>query len=348
MNLVNTVIDLILIAATAIVLLLLNHYLLNRYHRNISKSANKKYWKLFLISAIRSPSKFLIITIALVLAGEITLAYYSPTSILLNWFTTIKILVSILTFTWAALSFIKQLEKHFLKTNSYSTHEHKEAKQSTIILSMKLCFTGVATIGVISTLQALGVSMQAIITFVSLGGVTVGFAARDLVGSLFGTMLLYISRPFTIGDKIKINTFEGYVENITWLTTHLRSDLKRLIMVPNLQFLVGAVENISQITAKKLTISLDLFHSDINLLNISVAKVNDLLKEIKSQQGEYGVELSNSMSIIKDSGLFVQFYLYFDQDITLEEILIKRQEITNILSKAMSKYNMRFSAKIEE
>ncbi len=348
MNFISAAIDIVLLIGIAIALFILSHYSITRYHRVISQNPSKKQWRIFLLNAVGVPLKVLIVVIAVVMIGNIILLYYNPNSMLLRWFGTMQILASIVTLTWTALSFIVQLEKYFLKTNSYSTHEYKEAKRSTIILSMKLCFTVIATISVISILQTLGVSMQAIIAFVSLGGVTVGFASRDLIGSLFGTMMIYLTRPFTIGDRIKINNFDGFVENITWITTQLRADSKKLVFIPNIQFLINTVENASQITEKRIMLLVELFHSDINAVNICIAETIEMLGAIKSQQGDRRIYLNHEILAAKDYTMSVKFNLYFDQNITSEELLVKKQEIINITSNVINKHSIRFSAKLEE
>jgi small-conductance mechanosensitive channel len=95
-------------------------------------------------------------------------------------------------------------------------------------------------------MQTLGLEIQALLAFGGLSGAAIGLGARDFIANLFGTMMIYLEKPFNIGDEIKFNNLEGRVENITWRSTHLKSNNQKFICLPNAQFLTIAVQNCSR------------------------------------------------------------------------------------------------------
>ena len=230
------------------------HYTLKKLLLN-----NLKYWQFYLVKVIDKPLKTLIVFIGITYVVEILFNDQNHN----EKFHTIKLLIILSVLTWAILAFIKKLERHFLKYNSFADIKDKAVKRSTIIILMKLCFISALVVAILILLQTLGVRMQAIITFLSLSGVTIGIASRDLTASFFGTIMIYMNRQFVIGDIIKFNSSEGTVENITWISTQLRLHNRRLMYIPNIQFLGSSVENISHAIERKLVIIITVFHSDI-------------------------------------------------------------------------------------
>ena len=59
------------------------------------------------------------------------------------------------------------------------------------------------------------------ITGLGIGGIAVGFAAKDLFANLLGGLTIYLDRPFTVGEWIRSpdKNIEGTVEQIGWRNT---------------------------------------------------------------------------------------------------------------------------------
>ena len=52
-------------------------------------------------------------------------------------------------------------------------------------------------------LQTLGFSVSGVLAFGGIGGLAVGFAAKDLLANFFGGLTIYLDRPFAVGDWIR-------------------------------------------------------------------------------------------------------------------------------------------------
>ena len=55
----------------------------------------------------------------------------------------------------------------------------------------------------ILVLQSIGISLSGLLAFGGIGGIAVGFAAKDLLANFFGGLSIYLDRPFTTGDWIR-------------------------------------------------------------------------------------------------------------------------------------------------
>ena len=85
-------------------------------------------------------------------------------------------------------------------------------------------------------------------------GIVVGFAARQTLGSLIAGFVLMFSRPFTIGDWVKIgDEAEGIVTDITIFNTRLENFDGEFIIIPNDRVSDSSVTNRSRKGLLRLT-----------------------------------------------------------------------------------------------
>ena len=84
--------------------------------------------------------------------------------------------------------------------------------------------------------------------FGGIGGIAIGFAAKDLLANFFGALMIFLDRPFSIGDWIRSpdREIEGVVEDIGWRSTKIRTFDKRPLFIPNSAFASLTVENASK------------------------------------------------------------------------------------------------------
>lgn len=95
-----------------------------------------------------------------------------------------------------------------------------------------------ATISVIALLVALEqmkiVEITPLITGMGIAGIAVAFAAKEFLSDFFGAISILADRPYTIGDKVKINNIEaGEVKEIGLRSTRIKTADNRVIIVPN-------------------------------------------------------------------------------------------------------------------
>ena len=333
------------IVLSAIILLIVQHYTFNK----LLTKKQLKYWQSFIIKAFNQPIKAVIVFIGIIYLIEFF--YISKHSFFTNEnFETATLLVLVSGLIWGTLDFIKRLEKYFLKSNSLSKHNEKERHRSTIILLMKLCFVTTFVSGVLILLHTLGVRMQAIITVLSLSGVAIGISSRDLVASFFGTIFIYTNGPFSIGDRIRINSFDGVVENITWLSTRLRLDNKNLTYIPNIQFLNATVENMTFALERRITVLLSIMHHDYDVINIMVNDIVSAIKQFDVQfdTHTYHPKVSYELLSMDENKINFKIQLYFDKYIAKDELSLQKMRISKVVIDKIINNNMRFNLKIDD
>ncbi len=86
-----------------------------------------------------------------------------------------------------------------------------------------------------------GVNPGSLITSLGIGSVALGFAFKDVLQNLFAGFLILFYRPFSIGDQIKIDDFEGTVEEINVRATKIKTYDGERVVVPNNELYMKSV-----------------------------------------------------------------------------------------------------------
>lgn len=86
-----------------------------------------------------------------------------------------------------------------------------------------------------------GMSPGDLLTGLGIGSVALGFAFKDVLQNLFAGFLIMLYRPFRIGDQIKVNDFEGIVEEISVRATKLKTGDSQRVVLPNSDLYMNAV-----------------------------------------------------------------------------------------------------------
>ena len=111
-------------------------------------------------------------------------------------------------------------------------------------LTQNLAQIGVVILGALVLLDHFKVSITPMLTALGVGGLAVALAMQDTLSNLFGGFYVAVAGQVRLGDYIKLNTGEeGYVTDIGWRSTTIRSLGNSLIIVPNAKLAQAIVTN---------------------------------------------------------------------------------------------------------
>lgn len=151
--------------------------------------------------------------------------------------------------------------------------------QTTVEAMSKLGRVSVMIIAALVILQTLGFSISGVLAFGGIGGIAIGFAAKDLLANFFGGLMVYLDRPFSVGDWIRSpdKAIEGTVEYIGWRQTRIRGFNKNPIYVPNALFTTIVVENPSRMSHRRIKEIIGIRYQDINKMAAITRDVKAML-----------------------------------------------------------------------
>jgi len=101
-------------------------------------------------------------------------------------------------------------------------------------------------IGFILVVQNLGYSIGALLAGFSIGGVALALASQDTLQNAFGSIMIFVDRPFQVGDSIRVGDIEGVVEEVGLRSTRIRTHMKSLYTIPNAKIAHEAINNLSK------------------------------------------------------------------------------------------------------
>ena len=256
-------------------------------------------WDNILVAAMSRPVTWAVWLTGLSIASQIIYRETaSPIFVATAMVRDIGIFVCV---TWFMLAFIRGAEKEIVDNSEHIDKLTAEALSKLIRLAVFI------TAGLV-ILQKLGFSVSGVLAMGGIGGIAVGFASKDLLANFFGGLIIYLDRPFAIGDWIRSpdRAIEGTVEKIGWRMTQIRNFESRPIYVPNSVFTNIIVENPSRMENRRINETIGLRYSDLESMDRIVAEVKSMLtahEEIDSKR-------TMIINFVEFAGSSVDFLVY--------------------------------------
>lgn len=88
--------------------------------------------------------------------------------------------------------------------------------------------------------------ITSIIAGLGIGGLAVALAAQDTIKNFFGSIVLFIDKPFKMGERIVIDGHDGPVEEVGLRSTKIRTLDGHLVTIPNGELANKIIQNIGK------------------------------------------------------------------------------------------------------
>lgn len=239
----------------------------NRLIRLINKSDN--LWDDALVYSIKSPITWSIWVLGLNLLAIVIAKEFAPEAIVK--IVIVRHLSILILIAWAAWRLINGVVERQIDHGRDPTTMSMLGNIAKIVLSVLIILPG---------LQILGVSISGILAFGGMGGLIVGMAAKDMLANFFGAIIIYMDKPFKVGDWIRSpdREIEGVVEAIGLRMTRIRTFDKRPLYVPNSIFTNIAVENPSRMFSRRIRETIGIRYQDASLMGEITKQVKHMLQ----------------------------------------------------------------------
>ncbi|HMB96729.1 MAG TPA: mechanosensitive ion channel, partial [Tepidisphaeraceae bacterium] len=116
--------------------------------------------------------------------------------------------------------------------------------------------------GVVIACNQLGIPIVAMLTGVSIIGLAVGFAAQETLANFIAGMVIFIDKPFRVGDWIQIDGVFGQVKRVTFRSTRLLTLDGEYNVFPNTQMLSTKLANLSTHPINRVTIPIGIAYKE--------------------------------------------------------------------------------------
>lgn len=248
--------------------------LLDRLQQKLEKTRNP--WDDSVVDALQKPLSALIWILGISFAAEII--HTQTEAVIFSAIKPIRDVGVIIAITWFLIRFAKRVEENIIK---YAHEGEKDIDITTVDAIAKLVRISIMITAALVVLQTMGYSISGVLAFGGIGGIAIGFAAKDLLANFFGGFMIYMDRPFAVGDWIRSpdRDIEGTVESIGWRLTRIRTFDKRPLYIPNSTFTSIAVENPSRMTHRRIYETIGIRYDDAEKMSSIITKVKAMLTE---------------------------------------------------------------------
>lgn len=157
-------------------------------------------------------------------------------------------------------------------------------------------------IGIVMVLDMFNINTSSIIATAGIGGLAIGFGAQSLVKDIITGFFILFENQFSVGDYVKIDDYEGIVEELGVRVTKIRAFSGELHIIPNSN--IETVTNRARGNMRALVVITVAYEEDMDKVS---SVLNEVCKEIKesnenivegpnliglSNLGEYGMDFT--------------------------------------------------------
>lgn len=194
--------------------------------------------------------------------------------------------------------------------------------------------------GVLVVAQNMGYSISGLLASLGIGGIAIAMAAKDTVANVFGSIMILLDRPFTIGDWIKTKEFEGVVEDVGFRSTRIRTFGKTLVNVPNSLLANMVIDNIDARSKRRIKMRIGITYATTPAqMQQTIEGIERILREHPGVDQEYSLVKFDEF---EDSSLSIFLY-YFSASPVWAEYLQVRQEVNLQIMSFLSEQGLEFA-----
>ncbi len=242
------------------------------------------------------------------------------------WLGLLVRVLIILSVVWAAYRFVDVVSGRM---------EHKAAATDTklddqlVPLVRRSLKVLIAMSGLLVILQNIGVNVGALVATLGVGGIAIALAAKDTVANIFGSVMIFVDRPFQIGDWVNVGGVEGVVEEVGFRSTRIRTFYDSVVTVPNAKFIEANIDNYGRRSYRRCKFTLNLtYDATPEQMQAFVEGIRAIIQaNSATRKDAYEVHMSGFGA----ASLDVFVYFFFKVDSWSEELKQRHNVLLEIM-----------------
>ncbi len=203
-----------------------------------------------------------------------------------------------------------------------------------LIKSIKIIFI---IIGAVMIIHRLGYDVKALVAGLGIGGLAVALAAQETLKNVFGSIMIFVDKPFQVGDWITVGDVEGTVEKIGFRSTKIRTFPKTLVTIPNSKVADASVNNHSRMMKRRVLVTIGVtYTTSADQMEKCIASIKEILKNHPDVDREMFYVYFTEFA---DSSLNIMVY-YFTKDTSFAGFCKVRQEVNLAIIRLLEQMNI--------
>jgi MscS family membrane protein len=230
---------------------------------------------------------------------------------------------------FAMLVFYKLVDVFSLYLESIANKNESTLDNTVIPLIRKVLRVFIVIIGGLFILQNLDVNITALLAGISIGGLALALAAQDTLKNFFGSVMIFIDKPFSIGHWISSGEVDGTVEEIGFRSTRVRTFRNSLTYIPNGQLADSTVDNHGLRLYRRFFMNIAItYNTPPDLIEVFVLGLRKIVEKHPDTRKDFYIVEFNEMG---DFSLKIMFYIFFAVPTWPEELRARHEVLIEIV-----------------
>ncbi len=180
--------------------------------------------------------------------------------------------------------------------------------------------------------QLLGYNVSSLLAGLGVGGLAVALALQDTLANFFGSVFIFLDRPFMVGDMVEVEGVQGTVEQIGFRSTRIRTWPATLVSIPNKTVAATKIDNWSKMPKRRVFQTVGVtYETTADEMEAAVAKIRALLEADEAVDQDYIVVRFSEFGA---SSLDILVY-YFTRAIAYADHMATKERVNLAIMRAL-------------
>jgi MscS family membrane protein len=289
------------------------------------RRASKEVAQILLRRVAKPLSLFLVVWLATVLVPSLQL----PVN---NYYKYIPLILKASLPIYATMVVYMVVDVLSLYLTKLADRTETTLDDQLVPLIRKALKTFVVIIGVFYTLVNLNVDIVPLLTGLSIGGLAFALAAQDTIKNFFGSVMIFVDKPFQIGDWISSGDIDGTVEEVGFRSTRIRTFRNSVVYVPNGILADSTIDNHGLRVYRRFFTKLAItYDTPTDLITVFVKGLEKIVVDHPDTRKDYYNVYLNDLGA---HSLDVMFYIFFEVPNWQDELKARQEILLSIMQLA--------------
>ncbi|MDD4992013.1 MAG: mechanosensitive ion channel family protein [Paludibacter sp.] len=246
-------------------------------------------------------------------------------------------ILTVVNITWFVARLVNALIEEYWVPKA-EDGKHKILDTHLISILRRTILTVIWALGIVMALNNIGIDVRALLGTLGIGGLAFALAAQDTIKNMFGGITIFTDRPFRIGDRVKVDKYDGFIEDIGMRSTRLRTLEKRLVTIPNYKMVDAPVENISEEPMRRVLMKLGLtYNTTPDKMDEAMTILRDIPNRVK---GVSEKEIVVAFTDFTDFSLVITFVYFIKKN---ADVMETPSQVNSEILRSFNGANLQFA-----
>jgi MscS family membrane protein len=249
--------------------------------------------------------------------------------------------LTIIVFTWTVIRLID------LVFNWWVIRLRKRGQDATTVVLQpvrkifKIVIAMLAMLAMLLWLDNIGFNISALLAGLGVGGIAVALAAQDTLKNFLGSLMIFLDKPYEVGERIVVQGHDGVVEEIGLRSTKMRLLTRHQTTIPNDEMARIDIENIGRRPhIRRLTNIAIRYDTPVEKIEKAVRIIDDLLENHAGMDPEFPPRVFFN-EFNKDSLNIIMLYWYHPP--AYRDFLAFNQKVNTQIMREYEKEGIKFA-----